>query len=112
MAEVADFKERLTQAMVTLNAQQFSELLLTRHPPLPTLLDRQGYTSTFHLVVHELSMCLINEDRVLEFFEIFRMFFANEQGVYFQDYVNVQTKEDKRTALQIAVQNNRTVRGT
>jgi len=46
MAEVAEFKEHLTQAMITLNPEQFTQLLLTpTHPPLPTLIDRQGYTS-------------------------------------------------------------------
>lgn len=46
MAEVADFKERLTQAMITLNLEQYTQLLLTPpHPPLSALIDRQGYTS-------------------------------------------------------------------
>lgn len=59
--------------------------------------------------MHEQAMCLVNEDRVLEFFEAFRTFFGQESGEFIQDYINIQTKEDQRTALQLAIQNNRPV---
>lgn len=63
-------------------------------------------------MLHELAMCLVNEESVLKFFEVFRTFYGQEPGVFIQDYINVQTREDRRTALQLAVQNNRAVRTT
>ena len=46
MGDVFELKEKLTQAMVTLNNQLFDELLLpaTRPVPLPSIIDRHGYT--------------------------------------------------------------------
>lgn len=110
MGEVFELKEKLTQAMVTLNSELFTQLLLpsARTVPLPAVVDRHGYTCTTHSVAHELAMCLVNEEKVLEFFAALKTQFQ-EDGENLQSYVNCQTKEERRTALHIAVQNNRPV---
>ena len=111
--EAINTRDRLVQAMIRCDVREFQRIL-SETDDLIGIIDTDNATSDQHAVFHELTLCIVGEDRLMLMMKhvetAFRSRYQEQWKDVLSNYLNIATKEDLRTPLHMATQNARMVR--